>query len=281
MSVSRADFLWDEWLALPVKSMRSADYEASGILTGMKHSRTFFTTARLKAARRLMKIWASTSYAKKFSPGISMITRKNQKPNVKFECPVQILKIPKDLKNSWFWLKGLWGSTGGFYFPKSGYYLTLIISDPKISEMTQNILGMTGLSWSAHRSEFTLRNHEDIMTFLCETGLVSTALKFDSTVMIRSVRNRVNVARNYETANIERSVRAAREQTIMAEKILSEGIFETLPEKLREIIELRMKYPDDTLDELGKKLNPQIKKSAVKYRWKKIQNLIDKFENKF
>lgn len=210
-----------------------------------------------------------------------MITRKNQKPNVKFECPVQILKIPKDLKNSWFWLKGLWGSTGGFYFPKSGYYLTLIISDPKISEMTQNILGMTGLSWSAHRSEFTLRNHEDIMTFLCETGLVSTALKFDSTVMIRSVRNRVNVARNYETANIERSVRAAREQTIMAEKILSEGIFETLPEKLREIIELRMKYPDDTLDELGKKLNPQIKKSAVKYRWKKIQNLIDKFENKF
>ena len=277
MSVSRVDALWDEWLTLPVKSIKSADYEASGILTGMKHSRTFFTTARLKAARRLMKIWSFTSYAEKFSPGISMITRKNQKPLVRFECPAEILKIPKNLKNSWFWLKGLWGSAGGFYVPRSGYYLTLIISEPEISKLTQNILGITGLSWSVHRSEFTLRNHEDIMTFLCSTGLVSAALKFDSTVMIRSVRNHVNVARNYETANIKRSVKAAREQTIMAEKILSEGILNDLPKKLQEIIKLRIKYPDDTLEELGKKLNPQIKKSAVKYRWNKIQSLVEKF----
>ena len=265
--------LWDEWLTNEIKSKSNAEYEVSGILMGMKN----FTTNRLKTARRLMKIWPFTSYSKNFSPAISMTTRKNYKPSVTFSFPysLKILKPPKNLQTSWAWLKGIWGSAGGLYFPKNGYYLTLIISDKDVSQITKGVLELTGLSWSEHRNEFTLRNHEDIMTFLCNAGMPSGALNFDETVIIRSVRNRANLQSNYETANIARTVKAARKQLELAKKILNEGIFESLPKNLRDVIECRLKNPEYSLDELGKNLLPPISKSAVKYRWVKIQNYIE------
>ena len=273
--------LWDEWLISPVKSRKNADAETSGLLMGMKHSHGTFTTNRLRVARRLtgpgkVRLWPLTSYAEKFTLGISMITRPNHKPSVKFICPPEILKIPSGIKTSWAWLKGLWGSTGGLYFPKTGYYLTLIISDKETSRLARIILERTGLSWSEHRNEFTLRNHDDIMTFLYNTGMTSGALDLEEMSVIRSARNKANLASNYDAANIARSVKAAGEQLKLARKIISNGLLETLPENLQEVIKLRIACPDETLEGLGKKLQPQIKKSAVKYRWSKIQKLTDK-----
>lgn len=273
--------LWDEWLACPVNSQHEADAEASGLLMGMRHTGSSFATNRLKAARRLsgparVRLWPLTSYSLTISLAISMTTTRNRKPSIKFTCPPEILKVPCDVHTAWCWLKGLWGSSGGLYFPKAGYYLTMIVSDTETSRTARYALRLTGLSWSEHRNEFTIRNHEDIMTFLCNAGMPCGALDFDKTAMMRSARSLASLTSNYDTANIARSVNAANEQRILAGKILADGLLDELPCKLREVVELRLKYPDCSLGELGKKLQPQIKKSAVKYRWKKIQTLIKK-----
>ena len=277
--------IWDEWLTSPIKSKSAADFESSGLLMGMRYNNNTFTTNRLRAARRLtgpgrVRLWAMTSYSEKFNLELSMITRKNNnthKAAVKFICPRELLKIPKSLRAAWPWLKGLWGSCGGLYSPKAGYYLTLIISDEKISELAKKILALTGLNWSAHRNEFTLRNHEDITTFLYNTGIQSGAFALEDTAIIRDARNRANLARNYDSANIARSVKAAREQIMLAHKILESGMLDSLPEKLRELVELRLNQPDATLEELGENLKSRITKSAVKYRWEKIHELIKNF----
>lgn len=275
--------LWDEWLTSESSSQSQSDHEASGLLMGMKHQDKTFTTNRIRAARRLtgpgkIKLWSLTSYyADKNIPlSISMTTRKNYKPSIKFICPHEVLKFPKNANASWSWLKGLWGSTGGLYFPKSGYYLTLRITDAFTSDITRGILNLTGLSWKEYRNEFTLRNHDDIMTFLHKSGMTTGALEFDSMVMMRSLKSRVNLERNYDAANIARSVNAARKQLELSRRIIAEGMLESLPENLRELIELRLAYPDESLEGLGEKLKRKIKKSAVKYRWNKIQKLIVK-----
>ena len=273
---SRLAALWDEWLTSPVKSRTYADLEASGLLLGMKHDSLTFSTNRLRAARRLtgpgkVPLWPLTSYAEIFSLPISMITRPNLKPSVRFTCPAEILKLPKNLRSAWAWLKGLWGSTGGLYFPKTGYYLTLIVSDPEISDITKNTLTLTGLSWREHRHEFTLRNYDDIMTFLCNIGLPSAALDLDNTALFRSVRNRANLESNYDSANIARSLKAAHEQRELARKIIAMGMLDKLPANLRELVALRLEYPDESLGGLGKRLTPELTKTAVKYRWSKIQ----------
>ena len=276
--------IWDEWLSSPVKSKSAADFESSGLLMGMKYNENSntFTTNRLRAARRLtgpgrVRLWAMTSYSEKLNLELSMITRKNHKAAVKFICPREFLKSPKSLAASWSWLKGLWGSCGGLYYPRAGYYLTLIISDKKISELAKKILALTKLNWSEHRNEFTLRNHDDITTFLYQTGIQSGALALEDTAIIRNARNRANLASNYDSANIARSVKAAREQIILAQKILESGLLDKLPAKFRELVELRLNQPDATLDELGKNLKSRITKSAVKYRWEKIHELIKNF----
>lgn len=275
--------VWDEWLASPVKSKLAADFEASGLLLGMRHNNAgIFKTNRLIAARRLtgpgrVRLWSMTSYSARYNLELSMITRKNHKPAVKFTCPRELLRTPKSLRASWSWLKGLWGSCGGLYSPKAGYYLTLIISDEKISELARSVLKLTGLNWSEHRNEFTLRNHDDITTFLYQTGIQSGALALEDTAIIRNAKNMANLASNYDSANIARSVKAAREQIILVHRILDLGLLDSLPYKLRELVELRQNQPDATLDELGKKTNPPITKSAVKYRWEKIQEFIKNF----
>lgn len=272
--------LWDEWLTSPVNSRLEADAEVSGLLYGMRHGSGKFTTNRLQAARRLtgpcrVRLWPLTSYSEKFTLGITMITRPNHKPSVKFTFPDELLTLPKTLKASWSWLKGLWGSTGGLYFPKNGYYLTLIISDEYTSTAARKILSRTGLTWIERRNEFMLRNHEDIMTFLYGTGMETGALDFEERTIIRSAKNRANLASNYDAANIARSVRAAKEQLRLAREIVSSGKIDSLPEKLKEVVKLRIDYPDETLEGIGKKLVPQIGKSAVKYRWMKIRKLTE------
>ncbi len=264
--------LWDEWLASPVKTQSQADYEASGLLLGMRN----FTTNRLTAARRLtgpgrVRLWSLTSYAKTFPLQLSMTTGRNRKPSVRFSCPPKILKLPKTLRASWSWLKGLWGSTGGLYFPKSGYYLTLIVSEPLTAEITRSVLTLTGLAWNEHRTEFTLRNYDDVMTFLCNTGMPSGALDFDETALIRAVRSRANRESNYDSANIARAMRTAHEQRKLAEEIIGGDLVKYFTITQQKLITLRLEYPDATLEELGRKLTPQIHKSAVKYHWDKIR----------
>ena len=280
---SRLASLWDEWLASPAKSRAGADLEASGILFGMKHNNFTFTTNRLRAARRLtgpgrVPLWMMTSYSQKFPLEISMTTSPARKPSVKFSCPAKILKLPKSLRSTWPWLKGLWGSSGGLYFPKAGYYLTLIISDPETSEITRSALALTGLSWHEHKNEFTLRNHDDIMTFLCNTGMPVSALDFDAMAMMRSVRSRANLESNYDSANIARVLKAAQDQSELAKKIISLGLLEKLPANLRELVALRLEFPEESLGGLGKRLTPEITKAAVNYRWRKLRAFLDSLD---
>ncbi len=272
--------LWDEWLASPVKSRRNADAETSGLLMGMKNHNGVFTTNRLRAARRLtgpgkFPLWPLTSYSRNITLNISMITRPNRKPSVKFSCPPEILRLPENMPSLWSWLKGLWGSTGGLYFPKTGYYLTLIVSDSELSRKVRSFLAETGLTWSEHRNEFTLRNHDDITTFLYNAGMESGALDFEEMTIIRSARNKANLVRNYDTANIARSVKAANEQKRIAQKILESGLIDSLPENFRELLRMRLDNPDLSLQELGMRLNPPVSKSTVNYRWNKIRKIFE------
>ena len=45
---------------------------------------------------------------------------------------------------------------------------------------------------------------------------------------------------------------------------------ESLPESLKKLAEVRLKYPDDGLAQLGARLNPPIGKSGVNHRMRKI-----------
>jgi DNA-binding protein WhiA len=48
-----------------------------------------------------------------------------------------------------------------------------------------------------------------------------------------------------------------------------------LPKNLKDIAEIRLEYPDESLKELGQMLNPAVGKSGVNHRLRRIEKIAD------
>ena len=94
------------------------------------------------------------------------------------------------------------------------------------------------------------------------------------------MRNSINRKVNCETANINKTVNAAVKQMEDIRLIQQTIGFEQLNEGLVQIAELRMQYPEATLKELGMMLNPQVGKSGVNHRLRKLSELADELREK-
>ena len=106
-------------------------------------------------------------------------------------------------------------------------------------------------------------------------------MELENVRIMKEMRNSVNRKVNCETANINKTVNAAVKQ-IEDIRLLEEKVgLESLNEGLEEIARLRLQYPEATLKELGLMLNPQVGKSGVNHRLRKLSLLADDLrENK-
>ena len=93
--------------------------------------------------------------------------------------------------------------------------------------------------------------------------------------ILKEMRNSVNRKVNCETANINKTVNAAVKQIEDIRLIEQKEGFHNLNEGLAEIAELRLQYPEATLKELGMMLNPQVGKSGVNHRLRKLSEIAD------
>ncbi len=105
-------------------------------------------------------------------------------------------------------------------------------------------------------------------------------LRFEEIRVMREVRNNVNRLVNCETANLNKTINSAVKQMEDIKWIKQNHKFGELTKPLQEIAELRMKYPDKTLIELGQMLEEPIGKSGVNHRLKAISKLAEELRNK-
>ena len=93
------------------------------------------------------------------------------------------------------------------------------------------------------------------------------------------MRNSVNRIVNCETANLNKTIDASLRQIESIKYFKENNIFDRLPDKLRQIAELRLQYPDLSLKELGQMMDPVLGKSGVSYRLKKIEEMANKLQS--
>lgn len=98
----------------------------------------------------------------------------------------------------------------------------------------------------------------------------SALMNFENIRIMKDMRNHVNRQVNCETANIGKTVSAAVRQVDDIVYIRDTVGLDELPESLAEMAEVRLKFPDDTLKELGERLEPEVGKSGVNHRLRKI-----------
>jgi DNA-binding protein WhiA len=83
---------------------------------------------------------------------------------------------------------------------------------------------------------------------------------------------------NCETANLEKSLAAAWEQSELLTILEQRVGLNNLPKRLQETAKLRQIYPEATLKELGEYHLPPLSKSAVNHRWRQMREIAKKFQ---
>ncbi len=281
--ISWPDFVFDEILTCNIKNNYDALCEIAGIFSGLDEK---FLTRRIILARRVLKLWDVSGLNKNKSYKIKIIRCvKNKKSILKFNITNQelffneIMNFADSVNFSWDFLRGLFASCGNLYLPKSGYYLNL---KPHNFFIAQKFIKLSNLHWHQSKNfNLNLRRQEDIVTFMANIGLSSTALKLEDRAILNEIKNNANRLNNFEAANIKRSIKSAAEQLENVKYIIESGLLNDLPDNknIQEFIKLRIEYPDLNLKELGEKFKVPLKNYAVKYLYSKIKNFI-KFDRR-
>ncbi|PLT29034.1 DNA-binding protein WhiA [Peribacillus deserti] len=125
-----------------------------------------------------------------------------------------------------------------------------------------------------------LKEAEKIAEFLNIIGAHSALLRFEDVRIVRDMRNSVNRLVNCETANLNKTIGASLRQ-VENIKLIEQTIgLSVLPDKLREIAELRVAYQDVTLKELGEMVSGgNISKSGINHRLRKIDEIAEKLRS--
>lgn len=123
---------------------------------------------------------------------------------------------------------------------------------------------------------FYIKEGEKIIELLSIIGAHQALFKFEDVRIMRDMRNSVNRIVNCETANLNKTIGAAVRQIDNIKLLQKEMGLENLPDKLREVAEIRLAHPDMNLKEVGELLKVPVSKSGVNHRLRKIDELAEK-----
>ena len=115
-----------------------------------------------------------------------------------------------------------------------------------------------------------LKDGEEISSFLALMGANKSVIKFEEIRVMKETRNNINRLVNCETANLNKIIDASIKQVNAIKKLKKEKKFESLPENLKELANLRIENPEASYQELGAMLKEPIGKSGVSHRLEKI-----------
>ena len=121
-----------------------------------------------------------------------------------------------------------------------------------------------------------LKEGAGIVDLLNVTGAHISLMQLESLRVEKEVRNSINRKVNCEAANITKTVYAASKQIEDILFLQKNYGLSNLPDNLRQMAEVRLEHPDNSLQELGKYLNPPVGKSGVNHRLRKLSDMAEK-----
>lgn len=124
-----------------------------------------------------------------------------------------------------------------------------------------------------------IKEGEKIIEFLNIIGAHQALFKFEDVRIMRDMRNSVNRIVNCETANLNKTIGAAVRQIENIRYLDRHLGLEKLPDKLREVAEVRLAHPDINLKEVGELLSGKVSKSGVNHRLRKIDEMAERLRN--
>jgi DNA-binding protein WhiA len=107
---------------------------------------------------------------------------------------------------------------------------------------------------------------DQITLFLAAIGASQALFHLEDQRALKETKNRIRRLVNTEAANVDRAASAAAAQRQWIALLADAYGLRNLSAPLREVAELRLAHPTDTLAELGRRCVPEVKKSTVNGR---------------
>lgn len=175
------------------------------------------------------------------------------------------------------YLRGAFLGSGFVSDPRGDFHFEITVESQEMADDLAEIMAEKGIRARVmqRRSSFIvyIKSGESILEFLAFVGAHQSALVMENARVVKSVRNDVNRQTNAEIANQKKAAEASVDQIYAMRSVLEAYGVERLPPALREIIRLRVQYPDATLKELGERADPPLSKSAVYHRIRRIEQM--------
>ena len=203
------------------------------------------------------------------------------------EVPQEEIVADDNLKSAF--IRGAFLLTGSVNDPKtSRYHLEIISNNVKHAEFLRDLINSYNLNSKVLRRKkgymVYIKESEKISDFLKMIKAFNGVMYFEDIRIYREKVNMNNRINNCEQANVEKSLASSNKQIEDINYIKQRDAYDLLDDKIKQVAEYRIKYPDSSLIELSQiisvETNNKITKSCVNHRLRKIKDLADKLREK-
>ncbi|MGE5628066.1 MAG: DNA-binding protein WhiA [Solirubrobacterales bacterium] len=207
---------------------------------------------------------------------VGLIKEEDNILSLDYSIPQNIFQL-EEMKRAY--IRGAFLGGGSISNPEKTYHLEFVTHDEDYAIELSFLINKYGLTSKViqRKSSYVvyLKEGEQIVDLLNIIGAHASLLELENVRIMKEMRNNVNRLVNCETANLSKTVNAAVRQVESIKLIEREIGLRRLPKNLREIAELRLNYPDESLKELGEMLNPVVGKSGVNHRLRRIEKIAE------
>ena len=176
-------------------------------------------------------------------------------------------------------IRGAFLATGSISDPEKFYHFEIVCSNMEKATQLQKIIRNFNIDAK------TVERKKHFVVYIKEgAGIVGilnvmeahvSLMELENVRIIKEMRNSVNRKVNCETANLNKIVSASVKQVEDIIFIRDSVGLSYLTESLEEIARVRLENQDASLKELGSMLNPQVGKSGVNHRLRKISEIAE------
>lgn len=216
----------------------------------------------------------------KYSKCCTLSLRYGELSTEKKDITIQELKkITKNNCCKKSYIKGLFLGSGSIADPNIEYHFEVSVKTKPVADYVINLLEEFNIEakyMKRNKDTFVIyiKDSEKISTILAILGANNSLLEFENIRVEKEIKNDINRNVNCETANISKIINSSYKQIKAIEKIKENNdVYISLNNDLKELCELRLKYPNNSLEELKEKYSYQISKSGLYHKIQKIMKI--------
>ena len=203
------------------------------------------------------------------------------------DIPLEYIYGDDDLVRAY--LRGVFLSSGSINDPKtSKYHLELLVNSLEYAEFISKLLNDNDLNSKVISREkkymVYIKEAEKISDFLRIIKAYNGVMYYEDIRIYRDHKNMTNRLNNCEQANMDKIFFTALNQIRDIEKLKEYDMLDLVDEKLKLVIDYRIKYPEASLADLSTIISEEtgnnISKSGLNHRFRKIREMVASIENK-